>query len=478
MTTTHDAKDGAVHIERQPDHIQSDMYEKPEVEAPVAEYVEGSIEEKRLVRKIDIHLLPMLWIMYVLNYLDRTNIGNAKVGADHGGFEGDWNLSSADYSLILSIFFVGYLLWEVPSNMMLARSKPSIFLPTIMFIWGAMSIGAKGMHSLGGMVAFRFVLGLVEAGFFPGVMLLMSCWYKPHELSKRIALFYTASLVAGAFGGLLSFGIMDGLEGKGNTRGWQWLFIIEGLITVVVACAAFFVLPNYPTTTKWLSEDEKRLATARLLAVQREGAEEEPHMGHWMAFKLACKDPKTWVFVLIYNLFNMVGTISYFFPTLLGSMGYKGNMRQLMTVPIYVVALIISVTLGFVADKTRQKAYVVAGGATLATISFIIVAAVPNNQVKYAFLCFGGGGVWTCVPVFLSWMVTMFDGREKRAVCIALINGFGNTASIYGSFFWPKHTAPKYIMGFSLTTAFSGVALITVLAAKYFFGDKGVARTS
>lgn len=268
--------------------------------------------------------------------------------------------------------------------------------------------------------------GLVEAGFFPGVMLLMSCWYKPAELSKRIALFYTASLLAGAFGGLLSFGIIDGLEGKGNTRGWKWLFIIEGLITVVVACFAYFVLPDYPLTTKWLSEDEKRLATARLLAVQRiANEEEEPHMSHWQAFKLACKDPKTWVFVLIYNMLNMVGTISYFFPTLLGSMGYAGNKRQLMTVPIYAVALVVSVALGVVADKTRQKAFVVAFGTLLSTISFIIVAAVPvtSHKVKYAFLCFGGAGVWTAVPVFLSWMVTMFDGREKRAVCIALING-------------------------------------------------------
>lgn len=147
--------------------------------------------------------------------LDRTNIGNAKTG----GMQADLNLTASEYSLVLSIFFVGYLLWEVPSNMMLARSRPSIFLPTIMFIWGAMSIGAKGINSLGGMVAFRFVLGLVEAGFFPGVMLLMSCWYKPAELSKRIALFYTASLMAGAFGGLLAGGVISGLEGKGGTRG-------------------------------------------------------------------------------------------------------------------------------------------------------------------------------------------------------------------------------------------------------------------
>ena len=170
----------------------------------------------------------------------------------------DLNLSSSDYSLVLSIFFIGYLLNEVPCNMILSRSRPSIFLPTVMFIWGSMSIGVKGVSSLGGMVAFRFCLGLVEAGFFPGVMLIMSCWYKvglqfgirvglinqPAELSKRIALFYTASLLAGAFGGLLAGAIITGLDGVGNTRGWQWLFIIEGLATALVAIGAYFVLPG------------------------------------------------------------------------------------------------------------------------------------------------------------------------------------------------------------------------------------------
>jgi MFS family permease len=127
----------------------------------------------------------------------------------------------------------------------------------------------------------------------------MSCWYKPGELSKRVAMFYTANMSAGAFGGLLAGGIIEGMEGLANTRGWKWLFIIEGLMTVVAAVVAFFVLPNYPATTKWLTPEEKKLASARLLSgVPTE--EEEPHVGHWTAFKQACKDPKTWVFVLMW----------------------------------------------------------------------------------------------------------------------------------------------------------------------------------
>lgn len=179
-----------------------------------------------------------------------------------------------------------------------------------------------------------------------------------------------------------------------------------------------------------------------------------------------------------YNLLNMVGTISYFFPTIVQTMGYQGRMAQFMTVPIYSVALVISVTLGFIADRTKQKAYVVMFACALATVSFIITVSVSNEHVRYAFICFGAGGIWTAVPVFLSWVVTMFDGREKRAVVIAIVNGVGNLASVYGSFFWPKSNAPKYVMGFSLTTAFCGCALLITSFAKWKFGDKGVARTS
>lgn len=152
-----------------------------------------------------------------------------------------------------------YLLFEVPSNMLLARSKPAIFLPSIMVTWGAVSIIVAAIHNLAGMVCFRFALGIIEAGFFPGVvsatrkspedsadqkMLLLSCWYKPQELSKRIAFFYTASLVSGAFGGLIAGGLIEGMEGLGGIRGWKWLFMIEGAATVLIAIGAYFVLPS------------------------------------------------------------------------------------------------------------------------------------------------------------------------------------------------------------------------------------------
>lgn len=181
--------------------------------------------------------------------------------------------------------------------------------------------------------------------------------------------------------------------------------------------------------------------------------------------------------LITYNVIACSGTISYFIPTLMNALGYKHRMAQFMTVPIYAVALVLSLTGGFIADRTRQKAMVIAGFASMSTICYVICAVVQNPKVKYAMICFGAGGVWTVIPVFLSWVIIMFDGREKRAVSIAAVNGFGNLSSIWGSFFWPSHDAPRYVMGFAITCALCGTAVIVVLITKWRFGDKGVART-
>ncbi|KAL8287058.1 hypothetical protein RQP46_004064 [Phenoliferia psychrophenolica] len=425
-------------------------------------YQKGSKEERALLRKIDFRLLPTLWLMYVFNYLDRSNIGNAKAA----GMAKELHLTSTDYSLALSIFFVGYLLNEVPSNMLLVRSRPSIFLPALMLGWGACSVGAKGINSLGGLIAFRFFLGIIEAGFFPGVMLLLSCWYRPEELSKRIALFYSASLVSGAVGGLLAGVITQYMDGVANVPSWKWLFVIEGCITVGIAVFAFFILPDYPSTTRWLTEDERNLAVARLARAEDQS---EVKLTPKQAFVASVKDPKTWWFLMGYVLIAGSGTISYFFPTLMGSLGYTGRNVQYMTIPIYLVALVISLSMGYNADRTNSKPlhFVVACG--WGAVAFIVCATVKKPEVRYAFICFGGAGIWSAVPLLLSNMVTQFEGREKRAISIALVNGFGNLASIYGSYIWPANTAPLYHIGFGTTTGLITLAGLCMVGIMYKF---------
>lgn len=197
-------------------------------------------------------------------------------------------------------------------------------------------------------------------------------------------------------------------------------------------------------------------------------------MSHRTAFIAAVKDPKTWLFMFTYNLLNCVNTISYFFPTLMNSLGYTGHMAQYMTVPIYTVALVVGVAMGVNADRTGQKAWHVLAAAIWGSLSFIVCVTAKNHSaVRYAFICFAGAGIWSAIPIFLSWTVTMFEGRERRAISIAIVNGLGATSSTYGSFFWPSNTAPQYVMGFSITTSLFALAGAIVVYLKWKYDDKG-----
>lgn len=251
--------------------------------------------EKILVTKIDSRLLPMLIIMYLMNYLDRNNIAAARLA----GLEDELGLTGTQYLTAVSILFVGYILMQVPSNLFLNKiGKPAIYLPSVMIIWGVISAATAAAESYRGLIAIRFFLGFVEAAYFPGCLFFLSSWYTRKELGFRTAVLYSGSLMSGAFSGLITAGITGGMDGKRGLRAWRWLFIIEGAITIVIAFIAYFVLPNFPRTTDWLTEDERQLAVWRL----DEDIGEDDWTGSqnqtfWHGMKLAFQDVKMWVLV-------------------------------------------------------------------------------------------------------------------------------------------------------------------------------------
>ena len=256
--------------------------------------------ERALVRKIDFRLLPMVILMYILNYLDRNNIAAARLaGLQDPPSKGGLSLTSTQYLTALSILFVGYVLMQIPSNLFLNKiGKPALYLPTVMIVWGIISAATAGAQSYGGLIAIRFFLGFVEAAYFPGCLFFLSSWYTRKELGFRTALLYSGSLLSGAFSGLISAGITNDLDGARGLRAWRWLFIIEGVITVFVAFCAYFVLPNFPRTTSWLTEEEKALAIWRLEEDIGEddwvGSEQQTFLH---GFVLAMGDVKTWILV-------------------------------------------------------------------------------------------------------------------------------------------------------------------------------------
>lgn len=282
-------------------------------------------------RKIDLHLLPFLVLMYLLNILDRTNLAQAR----QGSLEADLGMSGDDFNLATSIFFVAYLLMQLPSNMLLTRVRPSLYLSAAMTLWGVVSTCNAATHSFGSLIAVRFCLGFVEAPFFSGAIFLMSSWYTRAELTRRIAWFYSGNALANMFGGLLGAAVLGNLDGDMGLAGWRWLFIVEGTITIGVAIAAGFFLPDYPATTAWLSEEEKHFAIWRL----RQDIDEDDEASSYSVMdglKMALKDWRLYVFVLFQHLSLLSQTFQYFFPAIVGTLGYGAIDTLWLTAPAWV----------------------------------------------------------------------------------------------------------------------------------------------
>ncbi|OBT45367.1 hypothetical protein VE00_04054 [Pseudogymnoascus sp. WSF 3629] len=453
-------KDNALHVEMTSSTTKGGgtTEEEIQLQEALSNYVPDTDAEKKLVRKIDMHLMPTLWIMYILNYVDRTNIGNARIA----GMEDDLNLDAQKYAWVLSIFFFGYLIMEVPSNMILSRSRPSIFLPSIMLVWGSLSAIMACAPNYGSLLAFRFILGCIESGFFPGVLFVMSCWYKAAEIGKRFAIFYSAAVLSGAFGGLLAGGITKGLHDAHGIAGWRWLFIIEGVATVGVAIVAKFILLDFPHSSPVLTLEERQLATVRIIADSAasgsaSGSSRDDRLTHWEAFKAAATDPRTYSFMLLFVLDVGAGTISYFIPTITKSLGYDTVKAQYMTVPVYAVATLCLNICAYSADRHEERRWHITAALSLGFICAMVCAIVQTPVVRYVMLCFVASGIWSALPLILAWASKTIDlPAEKRAIAIAMINAVGNLSSVYGSQIWPTKSAPHYTLGWGITAGFLG----------------------
>ncbi|KAI2628500.1 MFS general substrate transporter [Hypoxylon sp. NC1633] len=429
------------------------------IQKALEEYQPDTPEEKKLLRKIDLYMIPCLWFMCVLAYVDRNNIGNAKAA----GMAKDLGLGDSDYSMLISIFFIGYMILEVPSNLLLARCRPSLYLTSIMAVWGVLVCGMSQVKNYHAILVCRFFLGVIEAGFMPGVMFLMSCWYKKSELGKRFSIFFTALCISGAVSGLLSGAIISGLEGARGMQGWRWLFLIEGAITVAFSIFAMFILLDYPGTSKRLTPDQRQLATIRILHDKKANSTHTTKtLTPLQAFWASLVDLRVYFFTALYLLDNGCATINYFIPTVVQNMGYAGVTAQWMTVPIWIVATLFLCVVPQTADRFKERRWHVTFGFTLAFVSGIIIVTVTNNvAARYAFICFYISGVYAAFPLILTWASeTISLPFEKRAVSIAIVNAIGNLAAIYGSYMWPSTDAPSYKRGFTAMAGMCGAGAI------------------
>ncbi|HDR9767615.1 TPA: MFS transporter [Burkholderia cepacia ATCC 25416] len=408
-----------------------------------------------LYRRIGWKLMPLLLVAQVLAYLDRVNVGAAKLQ-----MAGDLGLSDTVYGIGAGIFFVGYFLFEVPSNLMLHRVGARVWIARIMVTWGIVSAAAAWVHSPATFYLQRLILGVAEAGFFPGIVLYMTYWFPAHRRGRMTTLFMSATAVAGIVGNMLSGWIMTNLDGFAALSGWQWTFVIEGLPTVVVGLAVHYLLPSRPNDARWLSPEEAD-AVLRGLDVNAGRAGEAQRASRLPASEMVLLT--TIYFLLLVGLYG----IGFWLPTLVKDTGLtKLSWIGVCSAIPYLIAVLAMNVGARSADRAGNWAAYVVGGAGVASVGFILSASFSGAlPAVIAGLSLAAAGTLTALPLFWH-LPTMRLTGTAAAAGIATINCFGNLAGFAGpiAFGWLKdrhHDAigPTMLLALSALAA----ALLTAI---------------
>jgi len=381
---------------------------------------DGSLESTAY-HKVDVRLLPFLFLCYILAYLDRVNVGFAKLQMLK-----ELSMSDAAFATGAGIFFIGYFFFEVPSNVLLKKFGARMWIARIMISWGVISacmIFVKGEWSFYGM---RFLLGLAEAGFFPGVIFYLTLWYPSKLRASRTAWFVAAIAVSGVVGNPVSGWIMDKLSGAMNLAGWQWLFLSEGIPSVIVGIWVIFYLDSSIEEAKWLTAEDKALLTSNLIAEDKHKTE------HKLAD--AFKSGKVWVLCAIYFTL-MIGLygIAFWLPTIVKAFGIKGYLGVgLITAIPYGVAVIGMILLSVHSDKTGERRLHYVFNVTAGAIGLVLSGVFASNPVwAIVFLSIGTLGVIGSMPLFWP-LPSAFLAGTAAAAGIGIVNSVGNLGGYFG----------------------------------------------
>jgi MFS family permease len=335
---------------------------------------------------------------------------------------------------------------QVPSNLLLNYcGRPSLYLGFFVIAWGLVSACTSQVKNYGQIVACRFILGLVEAPFFAGVLFYLSKWYTKRELSLRMAIFYSGSLISGAFGNLIAAGILSGLNGVDGMDPWQWLYIIEGSITVTIGLIILFVLPDFPDTWKRLSPEFKRIANRRLAIDAAEADMDLPGgMSQFTGLKLAFIDPKTYILAIGYMCITGTAGFQNFFPTLTATLGFNHIVSLLLVAPPYIFIMFWSFGHSLLSDRLGNRFWFWMYPIPVTIVGFLIFMFTNSFGPRY-FSFFLMNFVFAMNGTCYAWISNAIPRPPaKRAAALAFINSIGNSASIWTPFTYTDSSAPHY----------------------------------
>ena len=418
--------------------------------------------ESQTIRKVQIRLVPYLFLLYVVAMVDRVNIGFAGLTMNK-----DLGLSSEQFSIAAGIFFVGYFLFEVPSNLILHKIGARVWIGRILLSWGFVASLTGVVQSAHQLYAARVVLGFAEAGYYPGIVLYLTYWFRRREQARTLALFLTGFAVNSIVGSLISGFILDHVHWLG-VASWRWLFILEGIPAVVLGLVTYLVLPNRPSEAKFLTEEEKEWLQAELRKEEQQKLQQGRHSA-WEGMT----NPRVWHLVAIY-FGMMIGsyTLSFYAPKVVESLSsdYSKSLIGILVMIPFLVALAGMILVGRSSDRRMERRYHAAGSLLVGGIGFLSLTQMHSPFVTIVLLSLLAIGYCSSLSPFWALPSEFLTGFSA-ASGIALINSVGNLGGFAG----------PYVVGHSTLhggLAFAGVSLLVAATLVLLLPKMGSVRTT
>ncbi|KAI6083668.1 MFS general substrate transporter [Hypoxylon rubiginosum] len=441
-------------------HEKSDYNEHSVTATSEAELARDARFEKRVLRKIDFRLLPILGALYTIAMVDRSNISVARIS----GLDEDVGLNVGNRaSVALLVFFIGYMLFELPSNMIIRKVGAANWLALIVFAWGLVSMGIGFLNNWIALAVLRSFLGAFEAGFYPGCIFLVSSWYKRYEVQKRLAVFFMTGSALSAFANIFALGLIQISKTHTTYKGWRWIYIIEGVITCAAAVVAWFVIVDFPDSdrNKFLTAEESAFVRARL--AEDRGPEEREKVT-WAVFVETITDWKVWSFALMYSA-GAVGVYAFLFflPLILkNGMGYSQELAFVLSAPPALFSVVEGMFISWLADKMRLRGLFVIIQGVVAVIGLCMTGFVKAPVPRYVGTFLGEAGVNGLVVTTLAWQANNLRGDARRACATAVMITISGLGGIYSSLVFHQQDAPDYIPGIIAVMA---ICIAAVIAA-------------
>ncbi|KAH6603197.1 phthalate transporter [Trichoderma cornu-damae] len=424
-------------------------------------------EQRSIIRHIDRRLVVTLGAMYCISLMDRTNMSAANIA----GMSTELALVNNRYNIANLVFFTTYIVFQPPSTVLIRKIGPRLHLASITFLWGVVMIGMGFVKKFEQLAALRVVLGVLEAGFFPGVVYLLSTWYTRYEVGKRYSFYYLLSGITSGFAGILAYGTatqLMQLNGREGLSGWRWIFIIEGTITCAVAAAGYWLLVDFPDSTRstwnFLGQREREWIVHR---IQRDRGDSEVPPFNLRKFLGGGADWKIWVYALIFfNTGTITYALAYTLPLILvHSMHFSIAESQCLVAPPYAFAGIVIFSAAWAGDRLRVRGPVIIFNMILCLIGLPIMGWAAQPGVRYFGVFLVTAGANSNIPSVMAFQANNVRGQWKRAFCSASLIGFGAIGGIAGSLvFRQQDAATGYKPGLyaCITCALLNIVLVLV----------------